>query len=161
MTFPQLFYGFTIDLDFKGFFFSAVIQGTGKRDRYLDSASQIAFNNLTYAFQLNYWTPSNTGAMFPRAISGANVNGNNNYERSDFWLLESGYIRLKYLQLGYDFKPIVLPRTALKTLRVFISGTNLLTHSKSKQYFIDPESDPNNANYPIQRTFAVGLAIGF
>jgi hypothetical protein len=99
--------------------------------------------------------------MYPRAVSSNNVNGNNNNEISDFWLFESGYIRLKYLQFGYDFKPVLLPRTQMKTLRVFVSGTNLFTHSKSKQYFVDPESDANNTNYPIQRTFAVGINIGF
>jgi hypothetical protein len=137
--------------------------GTGNRDRYLGDVIQgsSAQGILIYKFQEDYWTPSNTNALYPRQVSSAGVNGNNNYTSSNFWLLKSSFVRLKFLQIGYDLKTKVLKNTAFKQCKVFVSGTNLLTSSKSMKYFIDPESDPNNYNYPIQRTFAVGANIGF
>jgi TonB-linked SusC/RagA family outer membrane protein len=162
-TFPRSNYGITLDLDYKGFFFSTVIQGSGKRDRYIGDVVQggSAQSLLTYDFQQDYWRPDNTDALFPRQVSTSGVNGGNNFTGSDFWLIQSKYVRLKYLQLGYDFKYSLLKKTAFSQLRLFASGTNLLTSAKSQKYFIDPESDTNNYGYPVQRTISFGLTAGF
>lgn len=162
-TFPRSNYGITLDLDYKGFFFSTVIQGSGKRDRYIGDVVQggSVQSMLTYDFQQDYWRPDNTDALFPRQVSTSGVNGGNNFTGSDFWLIQSKYVRLKYLQLGYDFKYSLLKKTAFSQLRLFASGTNLLTSAKSQKYFIDPESDTNNYGYPVQRTISFGLTAGF
>lgn len=162
-TFPRTNYGITLDLGFKGFSLNAVVQGAGNRDRYLGNSitGQDPQNPFVYAFENDYWRPDNTDALFPRAVSAPAVNGSNNFLASDFFVIQSKYIRLKYVQLAYDFKKSLLKRAPLQQLRLFISGTNLLTSSNSTKYFIDPESNTNNYNYPIQRTFALGLNVGF
>ena len=160
---PRTNYGVTLDMAYKGFSFSAVVQGAGNRDRYIGDVIQgvSGQNMLVYEFQSDYWRPDNRDAIFPRAISSDAVNGSNNSRGSDFWLVQSKYVRLKYLQLGYDFKEGAFKKLPFQSLRLFVSGTNLLTSAKSQKYFIDPESDTNNYNYPIQRTFALGLNVGF
>lgn len=162
-TFPRTNYGLTVDLGYKGFSFNAVVQGSGNRDRYLGNAVQGGDpqNPLAYGFQLDYWRPDNTDALFPRAVSATTVNGGNNFTTSDFWLVKSKYVRLKYVQFAYDFKQGVFKKSPFQQLRLFVSGTNLLTSSNSTDYFIDPESNTNNYDYPIQRTFAIGLNVGF
>ncbi|WP_341837309.1 TonB-dependent receptor [Chitinophaga pollutisoli] len=162
-TFPRSNFGFTADLGFKGFSLSMVLHGSGKRDRYIGQVVQGGAEGslFTYAFQQDYWRPDNTGAKFPRAVSTPTFNGNNNYVTSDFWLLSSGFLRLKVVQLGYDLKYSVLKNSRFQTLRVFASGMNLLTTSKSMKYFIDPESDTNNYGYPVQRTISFGINAGF
>ena len=163
-TFPRSNYGFTFDMSYKGFFMTGVVQGSGNRDRYLGDVIQGGSiqAKLVYGFQENYWTPTNTSALYPRQVSSPGVNGNNNYTTSDFWLLKSGYIRLKYLQFGYDFKSGLLKKSnVISSLKAFVSGTNLLTKAKSLDYFIDPESDTNNYDYPIVRSFSVGFNVGF
>ncbi|WP_169304358.1 SusC/RagA family TonB-linked outer membrane protein [Pedobacter frigoris] len=162
-TMPRSNYGITVDLDYKGFFFTTVIQGAGNRDRYIGDVVQGASGQtlLTYDFQTDYWRPDNTDALFPRQVSTPSVNGSQNYQISDFWLIQSKYLRLKYLQLGYDFKHSLLKKSAFQQLRVFASGTNLLTSAKSQKYFIDPESETNNYGYPVQRTISFGISAGF
>lgn len=163
-TFPHVNYGITLDLDYKGVFLNAVFMGSGNRDRYLGDVimGASAQGTLLYDFQKNYWTPDNRNAQYPRPVTTTGVNGNNNYITNDFWLLRSKYFRLKNLQLGYDLKTGFLKNVnAIRQFKVFVSGTNLLTSAKSMKYFIDPESDPNNYDYPIQRTFSVGANIGF
>ena len=167
-SFPRTNYGITFDLGYKGFSFNAVVQGAGNRDRYIGDVLQGSSNQnqLVYDFQTDYWRPDNTDARFPRAVSTPGVNGSNNFQASDAWLIESKYIRLKYVQLGYDFKQGLFKKLPFQQLRLFVSGTNLLTSAKSQDYFIDPESGTNsnslnNYEYPIQRTFAVGLTAGF
>jgi TonB-linked SusC/RagA family outer membrane protein len=162
-TFPTINYGTTIDLGYKGIYLNAVVMGSGSRDRYIGDEVQGEGTQgiMIYGFQENYWTPTNTNALYPRMVSNAGVNGNNNISTSDFWILKSQYIRLKYLQIGYDLKTGILKNSPFKQIKVFVSGTNLLTISNCTKYFIDPESDPNNYNYPIQRTIALGVNVGF
>lgn len=162
-SFPRINYGTTIDLGYKAWSLSAVIMGSGNRDRYLGSMIQgaSAQNMLIYGFQQDYWRLDNTDALFPRQVSTTGVNGNNNFISSDFWILPSRFVRLKYFQLGYDLKAQLLKNTKFKQFRVFASGTNLLTFSNTKKFFVDPESDQNNENYPIQRTISLGVNVGF
>lgn len=161
---PRANYGVTIDLGYKGFYFSGVVQGSSPRDRYMPADIQGigSFGNFMYDFQEDYWRPDNMDALYPRAVSATSVNNGNNYVTSDFWLIRSGFVRLKYLQLGYDFKQKVLKQLGfLSQLKAFVSGTNLISLSKSQDFFIDPESDPSNYNYPIQRTLSFGITAGF
>ncbi|MCY4780032.1 SusC/RagA family TonB-linked outer membrane protein [Sphingobacterium sp. UT-1RO-CII-1] len=163
-TFPRSNYGLTVDLGYKGFSFSTVIQGAGSRDRYLGGVLQgdiDVVSRFPYDFQADYWRPDNTAPLYPRAVTNASVNSRNNLAESDFYLLQSKYLRLKYLQLGYDFKHTLLKNAPFQQLRMFLSGTNLLTFSNSKKFFIDPESDVSNYQYPIQRTFAIGVNATF
>ena len=57
----------------------------------------------TYEFQTDYWTPENTDAKFPRLLSSTGNNGSNNTVGSDFWLINGGYLRMRDIQVGYDF----------------------------------------------------------
>jgi TonB-linked SusC/RagA family outer membrane protein len=162
-TFPRINYGTTVDLGYKAWSLSAVVMGSGNRDRYFGGIIQGSNpdNMLLYGFQQDYWSVDNTDALFPRQTSTPGVNGSNNFVNSDFWILPSRFVRLKYFQLGYDFKSSLLKNSKFKELRLFASGTNLLTISNTKKYFVDPESDQNNENYPIQKTFSFGINVGF
>lgn len=161
--FPRINFGTTIDLGYKGWSLSAVIMGSGNRDRYIGGVVQGSNveSMLTYAFQQDYWRLDNLDALYPRQVSTPGVNGSNNYVTSDFWLMPSKFVRLKYFQLGYDFKQGPLANSKISNLRVFVSGTNLITFSNSKKYFVDPESHQNNEGYPIQKTMSLGVNIGF
>lgn len=163
-TFPRTNYGITVDLGYKGFSLSTVIQGAGKRDRNLGPVLQgdiDIVSRFPYAFQTDYWRPDNTDPLLPRAVTTPSVNSRNNLQPSDFYLLQSRYIRLKYIQLGYDFKESILKNIPFQQFKMFLSGTNLLTFSNSKKFFIDPESDTSNYQYPIQRTIAIGINATF
>ncbi len=163
-TFPRTNYGVTVDLGYKGFSLSTVIQGAGSRDRNLGPVLQGDIDidsRFPYAFQADYWRPDNTDPLLPRAVTAASVNSRNNLQNSDFYLLQSRYVRLKYIQLGYDFKQSLFKNIPFQQLKMFLSGTNLLTFSNSKKFFIDPESDTSNYQYPIQRTIAIGINATF
>ena len=161
-TFPRINFGTTLDLKYKNFFLNTVIMGSGKRDTYLGGIIQgnSPNNKLVYGYQLDYWRPDNQDALFPRPVSSAGVNGNHNFTTSDHWILTSAFVRLKFLQFGYNFESLI-PNTPFNQLKVFVSGTNLITFSKSKDFFVDPESNQNNEGYPIQRTLALGLNLSF
>ncbi|MFY0601294.1 MAG: TonB-dependent receptor [Cyclobacteriaceae bacterium] len=170
-TFPHGTYGFNFNLGYKGWSLSGLVQGTGDRYTAIGKGYQKGEAiSMTLDFQKDYWSPENTDAFFPRISHVSESNGGNNQLDSDHFILNAKYIRLKTLRVGYDLKSSVLKNVdAIHNCNVFVSGVNLLTASKVKDYF-DPEDVINQDNsvngfsgaaYPIQKTYAIGLNVTF
>ena len=168
---PRAQYGVNITLGWKGFYFSTLIQGATNYNLGLNGTnstnsmqtSQVGDLSVIFPYQENTWTPSNTNAAYPRLTSNTNLNANNNFLDSDFWLIDCAYIRMKDFQIGYDFKYSALKKYDwLSRMRVGISGQNVLTWSNSRIYGLDPEAGSSqNYNYPVDRTLALTVNIGF
>ena len=77
---------------------------------------------------------------------------------SDFWLEDAQYIRLKNLELGYNFDKSLVSRLSIQNLRVYVSGFNLLTLCKMKD--VDPEILADTS-YPIMRDVTFGVNVSF
>ena len=164
--FPRGNYGVYTNLSYKGFSANILFQGATSRDMYIDDVvrgQSTGGYTMVYPYQMDYWMPDNTNAKFPRIAMNSNVNGNNNYETSDFWLVNGRYIRLKSLQIGYDFRSVLLKNVKwLYKCQIVLSGQNLFTISPATKYGFDPENgSTNNYDYPIQRTYAVSVNLGF
>ncbi len=156
---PKLTFGLNLTANWAGFDFNALLQGAAKVDIMMTKDARNMFNNggnsNSFAFMLDYWTPENIGAEFPRAYVGPNPNNNRD---SSFWLKDTNYLRLKSMELGYTIPG--LAKSGIQRLRVYVSGYNLLTFSDFKHF--DPEiTTGNGAYYPQQRTFNLGATITF
>lgn len=118
---------------------------------------------VAYSHQKDFWRPDNTDAKYPRLMSNTALNNNNNYESSDFWLINGAYLRMKDFQFGYDLKRTLLKNLSwLSKCKIGISGQNIFTISKATKYGLDPEnSDTGGYGYPIERTLAFTLNLGF
>ena len=165
---PRGQYGININLSYKGFYFSTLIQGSTRFDMYLSGelgmqSGQQGDLMLAYEHQTDHWRPDNRNAQYPRLMSATSDNSNNNYASSDFWLIDGSYIRMKDFQFGYDFKYSLLKNVNwLSRCKVGISGQNIFTISESTKYGLDPEnSSTNNYGYPVERTLAFTLNLGF
>lgn len=55
-----------------------------------------------FEHQLDYWTEDNRDAKYPRLLEATSSLGFN-HMTSDFWMINAGYLRLKNLQVGYNF----------------------------------------------------------
>lgn len=162
-TKPHFTYGIDFSLSYEGFTFSGLLYGTGKRymtlgDRYQKGESKY----LYYQNQLNYWREDNRNADFPRISATSNVNGSNNQAGSTYWMRNAAFLRLKNLQLSYDFKHSLLKNCGwLQMCRLNLAGTNLLTFSKINKFF-DPETASTSGDgYPVQRVYSIGVTVGF
>jgi len=161
---PLFVYGINFGCSYKGVSVEGLFQGTGVRNVYLGQyiQAQGGADRYNFAFQLNYWDKSNPNSAFPRAGSTV-LNNGNNYAQSTQWLVNTQFFRLKSLTVAYDLKSIrSIQRTGVfKELSAFVSGTNLLTFSPCKNYF-DPElADANNFFYPVNKTYSMGVRVGF
>lgn len=156
---PQIIYGITPSVRYKGLTLELLFQGASKRDFYLEGEGNWLFFNGMGAFtnNLDYWTPENPNARNPRVTSAPSAN---NTQRSSFWMENVGYFRLKNLLLNYDVPRTVTSKIGMQGLRVYVSGQNVLTWTKLKHF--DPEiNDPRGRFYPHQKVLSIGLNITF
>lgn len=82
------------------------------------------------------------------------------YDKSTFWLHNVHYIKLRNLEFGYTLPKNWLGRSGISNLRVFVSGTNLLTLSNLS--VMDPECvSDNGLDYPPMRVINLGVNLKF
>jgi TonB-linked SusC/RagA family outer membrane protein len=157
---PRFTHGLTFNAQYKGFDLSFLLQGVAKADVLLARDAAWAFYNAgkIKTWQLDSWTPENTDASYPRLVAERT---HNNYENSSYWVYDAAYARLKNLQIGYSLPQTLLSRLPIQSLRVFATGDNLFTlHNMPEGW--DPErANGDAAVYPVTRTYAFGVNLGF
>lgn len=171
--FPRLTYGLTYNVQFKGFDLNLFIQGVGRRTMMLrgELVEPYHFNyGMTmYEHQLDYWTPTNPDAAYPRLADNGSQSNTNNFRRgSDLYLFDAAYLRVKNIQLGYTIPTNLSQKVGAKKIRAYVSGQNLFTLSKID--FVDPELSEFDSNlnsggansgraYPTMIYYGFGLDV--
>lgn len=156
---PIWFYGLNLGFSYKGFDFSALLQGVQNRYVYVSGSTEWAFQNngLGQAFEQNLgrWTPATAAtATQPRLTIGANPN---NEATSSYWLHDGSYVRLKNVELGYTLPKVVTGKLKLASVRFFVNAVNAFTLSAYDR--VDPEV--YGSGYPLQRVVNAGLNVKF
>jgi TonB-dependent starch-binding outer membrane protein SusC len=166
--FPDLTYGGNIYLEKKGFDLNITGSGVIGNEIYrLPSwggfESPIGRQNLL-AFTADYWSEDNkhNDVTKPRPIWN---DPNNNNGNSDRYISDGSYFRLNTIQLGYTFNNNLLNRIGFTNVRLYITGTNLLTLTSYIGF--DPEVGgdttgfgiDNYTSYPKSRGFIFGAQI--
>jgi TonB-linked SusC/RagA family outer membrane protein len=107
----------------------------------------------------DYWSPENPEAQFP----SLHINLNHvNQQSSTYTLQDLRYFRWKSFDLSYAFTTDGLNNMGLRSLRVYLSGNNLLLWAPLK--FGDPEggnTGASHASYPMMRRINIGLEVTF
>ena len=164
---PKIYYGFGADLQVGDFSIGALFAGNAKADRCLGGNAIYPFNDGSgianlYANITDRWSaddPTNQDVFYPRLHHGNNAN-QNNMKTSTWWQKDVSFLRLKQLTIAYQFPKQLINKTFLKSARIYLMGTNLLTFSKFKLW--DPELNTNNGtSYPNVRTYSVGVNVSF
>ena len=176
-TTPRFSYGFKLGAEYLGFDFQAFFQGIWSQDWWPSKDNGFFWGPFTRQYEnfvpksieSNSWTPENPDAYFPRlAVYAANDSGYDGSQlgvNSDKYLQDVGYIRLKNVTLGYTIPQKWSSKVKLDKVRVYATGSNLLTFSKlyknNPDRTIDPEQLGNGNAYPFSKTFVFGVDINF
>ncbi|MGV3706255.1 MAG: SusC/RagA family TonB-linked outer membrane protein [Arcticibacter sp.] len=162
--FPHYEFGLNLNAGWKNFDLTAFIQGVGERAMFMSGVGLKPFaagGNL-FTHQLDSWTPENTNASYPLLVPEANTG--DNYVRSDKWVRDASYARLKNVVLGYTFPKALTQKLKLGSLRMYLSGQNLFTLSNFEKGY-DPEvtydGSVGGEFYPIMQTYTFGLDLKF
>ncbi len=161
--FPRYEYSLNLSAQYKGFDFTAFFQGVGKKDNYLSGTAaqpfySANFQGTMFDYQKDYWSPTNTGAAYPRLTVNSIPN---NYVTSSFWVRSAAYLRLKNVVLGYTLPTALTTKVKIKSARLYVSGQNLITWTKFFPGFDPEQRDTGGEFYPIMRTYTVGLNVNF
>ncbi|MFT3950137.1 MAG: TonB-dependent receptor [Agriterribacter sp.] len=167
-TTPKFTYNFSLNANYKGFDFRAFFIGIGHADWWPEGwvygintnyaffgSSDNRFNHVNLVEHLDYWTPENTDAYYPRPLA-ANQ-GRRNRQVQTKYLQNRAYLRMKNLQIGYTIPTRLLQQLHLGQLRLYVSGENLFTITKLRLF--DPED--TGLVYPLQKVYSFGLNVSF
>ena len=161
-------YGFGLNAEWRGFYAGIFFQGSGNTSTVLGASSNGAFFPFQWGVEesavrsevANRWTEQNPSqnVMFPRMHSN---NFDNNTVASTWWLRDASFLRLKNVEIGYNFKEKTLKKIGIQALRVYLQGNNLCVWDDIKMW--DPELGNTNGgfSYPLSRTFTFGLDFTF
>lgn len=169
-TQPEIIYGFGISTGYKGFDFSCFFQGLARESFWIDAYNTAPFidtdgytgtvskNALLQVYADDHFSDDNPDvyALWPR-LSDRNIS--NNTQRSTWFMRDGSFLRLKSIELGYTLPDMLTEQVGITNLRLYFSGTNLLTFSKFKLW--DPEMAGNGLGYPIQKIFNLGVQVSF
>ena len=160
---PEITYSVNFNFQWKGLDFTMLWIGADHVSRSLNGYFRDQFGStntsaLTQYVADNSWTEDNTDALLPRISFTNRVHNNRD---SQAWVINSRYVRLKNVELGYTFTP--KKGAFFNYIRVYASGNNLLTFSDFKGN--DPEAPGSGLDYgvryPMTRLFNIGAQFNF
>lgn len=156
-TCPEIYYSFSLGLEWKGLGFSAQFQGVGNYTAILSGTyyrplvDNTTISNYVYR---NRYTPETPNARFPRLTTET---VDNNLQTSSLWLADRSFLKLRNCEVYYKLPSSWLNRFWVKNAKVYVRGVDLLCFDSIDQ--LDPEA--MNSSYPATRSIHVGLSVGF
>lgn len=158
--FPKFNFGGTINMGYKGFDLSILLQGVGGVNQLVSGFYSNAFyqgsNPQRWMYE-NRWTESNPNpnAEYPRlSVLGGNEE---QFYTSTFRMFNASYLRINNAQIGYRFSDSFLENMNLSNLRIYLSVRNLYTFDNLRPG-LDPEM---GVGYPPVRLLNLGINLGF
>lgn len=162
---PDFEIGFNFGVNYKGFDLSTNWFASIGAD-VLNGVEALSYYNQRNGNLMNQWSESNTTSTIP-AYRGTGKEHMNYISYSDVWLEDGSYLRLKAITLGYTFPKAKIQKLHLSTLRLYVTGQNLLTFTGYTG--LDPELGGDGittrgldkGQYPASKKVMVGLKVGF
>lgn len=163
-SFPEINYGFSGGFTYKNLDVSFLFQGAANMSMSLGFNALLPFSAYGSAmgFIKDRWyagsPDNNANAKIPRLT--LNYADMTNYYNSSLWIRDASYLRLRNVQVAYNLKGSFLNKIGANSLRLFVSGQNLLTFDTLK--FIDPENVASGSmTYPQLKVFNFGVNLQF
>ncbi len=162
---PKYTFGLNINMEYKNFDFSILLQGVAGVKGFLEGDAGYALRNKG---NIQVWQaegrfdPKNP-TQYPEYPRLQDILGNStppNYVTSDFWILNASYLRLRNAQLGYTFPKQWIDKLRLNHLRVYVQAENPFSFNSYRKGW-DPEINTSGNYYPILATYTLGINLKF
>ena len=117
---------------------------------------------VVYKDQLDYWTPDNTDAFFPRNYALGGVNYGLSRSTQTKYLLDGSYLRIKNITIGYTIPKEALSAVNIDTFRIYLAGENVLDFDNLPDGVnTELQNQGGGATYPYMRSFSLGINLTF
>ena len=157
---PKYTFGSNWTAAWKGLDLSVLFQGAWGVDYWVQGALVEGpfWENITTTAWLDRWTPETPNGRMPKPT----IRTSHNHDASDYWVYDASYVKVKNAQLGFTLPASLGRRVGSDKLRLYLSGQNLMTFTKSKDLVLDPENPSGRANnYPQVRTVSFGVSASY
>ena len=160
---PRFHYGITAGVSWKGIDLSIFLRGVGKRDYW--RTDQIAWPtggwNSLYKETLDFWSPSNLNAYYPRVYAQDAVNTGYNRWKQTKYLADASYIKLQNITLSYTLPKTWSQRIYFDEVKVFFSGENLHTWDHLPEGLETDMLSKGAWQYPFMKKYSFGINVTF
>jgi len=171
---PKITFGFNLELGWRGFDFSMLIQGERDKNMLVESVFGGNGEGEDNNIDRHYWTnrailDANGNVVSGTTPAAGAVKGDMVW--NSYLIQDASYTRIKNMQIGYTLPKAISSRFKVQSLRLYLNATNLVTWTDFIGY--DPEmkpSEPSGINaysrggvdaYPVSKTVTVGLRLVF
>lgn len=166
---PDFIYSIGFNATYKHFDFNMFFNASVGNDLFDLTRYYTDFNGFDGAVSkrmLDSWSPSNTNSMIPSPYRGRS---NIELQSSSYYVHDGSFLKMKNLQIGYNFPTEGKFDNTISNLRVYVSATNLFTITNYSG--LDPEVSQQSSTYsapgvdigvvPMSRQFLLGFNITF
>lgn len=162
---PDITFGLTFNATWRHFDLNLLFQGQAGNDIY--NGAKYYFmrfdgkQNVSTDYLKKYWHGEGTSNCLPATTHDISRNARN-FRNSDFYIEDGSYLRLKTLQLGYTFNPLIT-QNFKPTIRVYFAAQNLFTITGYSGFDPEVSTDYNvdRGQYPQSQSFMLGTTINF
>ncbi len=162
-TTPRFHYGINAGVHWKGLEISVFLRGVGKRDYW--RTDQMAWPNGAWGSlfkeTLNFWTPENVNAFYPRVYANDAVNTEVNRWKQTKYLADASYLKIQNITISYTLPKHWSERIFFDETKVFFSGENLYTWDHLPKGLETDMLSKGMWEYPFMRKFSVGVNVTF
>ncbi|MGA9637524.1 SusC/RagA family TonB-linked outer membrane protein [Flavobacterium sp.] len=156
--------GVNLDLSYKNFDFT-IQSYLSYGAKIFNGARYFAYTQGRHLDQFSQWSPQNPDSDIPSFRKSATDESIR--ARSDYWLEDGTYLRIRNITVGYSLPKILLDQYGIANVRFYLTGFNPFTFTKYTGY--DPEVGGNgitsrgvdSGNYPVSRRFVLGAQVKF
>jgi TonB-linked SusC/RagA family outer membrane protein len=161
--FPDFTLGWNFALNVSNFDLSVFTYASVGNDIFRGYERNLNYTNK-FASVLNRWTGEGSSSIEPRYSF---IDANNNTRASDRYVEDGSFVKIKNIQLGYNFP--LRESSSLTSLRIYALAKNAFTFTDYRGY--DPEisngggpvldTGVDRGTYPSPRIVSLGLNIKF
>lgn len=169
---PRMIYGFSGFFNYKNVELNFAFQGSGKRSFFMNPQSISPFYSdhaMLSAIYEDHWSEDNMASkpFWPR-LSTSNIALHNPQEdwysgaeirKSTYFMRECSFLRCTSISLAYSLPKKLLNKWKMQNIKFIATVNNPFCITNFKVW--DVELGENGFNYPIQKTYSLGLNVNF
>tara|TARA_R110001583_G_scaffold92769_3_gene235473 strand:- start:11885 stop:14911 length:3027 start_codon:yes stop_codon:yes gene_type:complete len=160
---PDFTYGISTNLAYKNFSLDIDIQGVYGNEVWRNWGNGSTFAQFNYrAARADRWIGGGTSNWEPRLTEASGYNKQN----STYNIEDGSYVRIRNVQLAYNFKPFNVRGMEFQNARLYLNAQNLYTWKHNSGFTPEAGGTPiefsiDNGGYPLPVITSLGFSVTF
>jgi TonB-linked SusC/RagA family outer membrane protein len=160
---PDFTYGISTNLSYKNFSLDIDVQGVYGNEVWRNWGNGSTFAQFNYrAVREDRWIGAGTSNWEPRLTEASGYNK----ENSTYNIEDGSYIRIRNVQLAYNFEPMSLKGMDFINMKLYLNAQNLYTWKHNSGFTPEAGGTPiefsiDNGGYPIPVITSLGFSVTF